>query len=58
MKNKTEIRVERDFVKKANDCSNCIHHQRNIDGASKCNLDGFATQKQSWCKSHELKEVK
>jgi len=59
MANKAEIRAERDFIKKANDCSNC----KNLSdfgalSASTCKVDGYTVQKQSWCKSHDFKGVK
>ena len=59
MENKTETRVERGFVKKANDCSNC-KNRSNIGEVrgNTCKIDGYTVQKQSWCKSHELKEEK
>ena len=59
MANKTEIRAERGFVKKANDCSNCKNLSNfGVVNGYTCKIDGYAVQKQSWCKSHELKEVK
>lgn len=56
---KDDVRAERGFIKKANDCSNCAFYDKPVQyEPATCLKDDFKVMASSWCNNHKRKESK